>query len=206
MLYVSQNYGDHLYGVVDSEDDTEEIVSIDKLHDIVNLGVSIKGVKTRTIVTSDGVVKSIYFVSPVQNPETMTAAQTKLAVLSRVNVCVYHDIVTSVKWDTNEIMSPVTIRLSDYGHILGRLAFSNNTLDDGGNKLTVILDDKFHIHQNTIPQARTFSQLGVVFDLRELTHEQVARVVYWGVRGEFDPDSRIIDSPERMKRLGDRYW
>lgn len=206
MLYVSQNYGNYRYGIVDSEDDSEEIVSIDELHDIVNLGVSIRGVKTNITETSGGTMRTIYHVFPVQNPETMTVAQTKLAVLSKVHVCVYHDTVTSVTWNPNEIIKPVTIRLSDYGRVLGHLALSNNFADDGGSKLIVILDDKFHIHQNTIPQARTFGQLGVVFDLREVVQEQLARVIYWGVRAEFDPDSRIIDNPERLQRLGDRYW
>ena len=152
-----------------------------------------------------------------QPPETLSQLQLKMKMLRHVDVKVFGSCVTSVTWNADKITSPVTVRLSDFGTSCAARLLSGN-VNAGEHRITLVLDDKISID----PDSFTFgtgdfgigedmgkTSMGVVLDLRELTDELTAKLIYMSLYEtafQLDESSMfrsVIDSPERQYRMLD---
>ena len=214
MLFISQIFRDNLlhpddedakplYGVVDTDDGVEEVVDWTRIyeacaeHNLEICGVDLN--KTRYICE----VKSI---TPYQPPETMTPLQMKTALLSHVHITTYDGWVTSIRWKPSEIEKPVSVRLSDFGAGVSDycLIFNDYAMDYVVN---IVLDDNIDFGNLSFSVGEPFfvsaEGLGVKYDIRELTNDAKAELVYNSVGGTNPLDS-IIDRPDRYKRMSEK--
>ena len=194
------------YAVGDTDDDVESIVDRNSLEMCaIQYKMEIGGVEVDR--TGRFVIESM----PYQPVETMTVLQTKTSVLHHVDVTVYEGAITSIAWYPDAMKAPVTLRLSDFGSRCGDCILWDNL--GSKHSVTLIVDDKISISYNTFrPEIDNVSiifdgGLGVVFDLRELTREETADIIYSSVAryrdGSFD---NILDSDERKYRMREKYY
>ena len=207
MLYISRGVGHGAFGVVDTDDGVEEVVSA---QDIVKYcgsdpRLEINGVK----LTANG---SVYSITPYQVPELATKQQIKTKLLQHVDVRVFRGAVSGIFWNANLIKTPITIRLSDFGESCWDGILIGND-SDGGVKITLVLDDKIRIGEVSfrMPFGTNLGPngMGVVFDVREMSNGPSVYNVYQSVfRYSDDPDlfESLLDYPERMKRMLDRHY
>lgn len=211
MLFISRIFRDNIlhpddefanphYGVVDTDDNVEEIVPwLVIFHACVECGLTIQGVEIRHI----GVVHEITSITPYQSSSTMTPLQAKTALISHVHITVYAGCITSIRWNPEEIQAPVSVRLSDFGSSVSDfcLIFNNYASD---YVVTLALDDKLDFSSVSFsvgaPHFVSAEGLGVKYDLREMLDDAKAEFVYNSVGGTRPLDS-IIDRPDRYNRM-----
>ena len=207
MLYISRAVGHGSFGVVDTDDDVEEVVSAQELVKLCksDLGVEITGVK----LTANG---TVYGMRPYQPPETYTKNQVKAQLLQHVDIRVFRGAVSGIFWNANLIKTPITIRLSDFGESCWDGVLIGND-SDSGVKITLVLDDKICIGEASfrMPFGTNLGPngMGVVFDVREMSDgPSVYNVSQSVFRYSDDPDlfESLIDCPERIKRMVDRHY
>ena len=202
MLYISRFAGRYCYGVVDTDDGTEEVVAgYDVIDVVTHLGLNILGAHIDPQSTSQPTVDSIL---PWHDVSTMTALQVKTNLLQHVEIFTYGDIIANVRFRASDITIPQTIRLSDFGGVCGdRMLYGNRPA--GEHKLTLILDDKLSFSKHTFQKpigSLGKRGLGVVFDLRSLHSESNAETVYRALMkgpGNLEIMDSIIDSKERKE-------
>lgn len=200
-----------LFGVVDTEDDVEEVVAwrdIEKASSVC--GLDIAGVDV--VLPS----RSVRVITPWQDPTTASVMQVKSSVLWHTEVTVWGSHVTAVTWHSDRIVSPVTLRLSDFGDYCEDCILYDNfgsgsvspTGEIGAHKITFVLDDKVRVTPDTFRVGGTSMSvlgkggLGVVLDLREVTDDSVADVVYGSLYRYYgNPLDSVIDTPERYNRV-----
>lgn len=180
-------------GVVDTDDDSEEIVDSVTLSLAVKLGVQVEGV-----LSTEGY---LYGVSPYRLPEyNSNAYQSKLA-LTGCNISVWKDMITSISWTCDS-----SVRLSDIAGSVADYVISDNNNNEVG-LLTVVLDDNIKFTKTSFtPLGLGFLGRGcwdVRFDIRELTD---ASVIYGLLLASIDSGTSqedfyasIIDRPERLE-------
>lgn len=150
MLYISRLASGENYGVMDTDDGVEEIVSFKELKRIVLKDkVGIKGVsvvrhqtlKSLLGQTDGTVLKPEYSieVEVYQPVAERSLKQVKNATISGVNVIKNGDVVTGIK--VSATGKPVTIRLSDFGTKFDGYVFSKHPRGISDLQLTFILDD-----------------------------------------------------------------
>lgn len=146
MLYISRFLGEDAYGVVDTDDDIEQVVSWQELSEAVeDYGLNIKGCVLANV--KETVLMSC---SPYQLPKYCTKAQAKLKTLFGVDLRLWRDEITAIMVDPNFAEQDIKIRLSDYGKrisgnaVLGGMVFSVNC----GPML--ILDDNVEIYGDSL--------------------------------------------------------
>lgn len=204
MFYISRRIGANRYGVVDTEDGHEDVMTYAELDDAVcRLCIEIAGVQ---IKKWNGVLK-IERIDPYIPKSGVTKAQAKLATLSAVDIKVNNGVIVSFEWRNPPNNLPRVIRLSDYGTsccgcIFERaiLAYNNGVVDE--RPLTVILDDKLTFDYKTF---RGSSNIPVIFDLREVRNEKTVKYFYKDFITPYLGDSHmrdyVIDIPDRKD-----YW
>ena len=191
------------FGVVDTDDGVEQIVSMVELVDAVcNCGLKIEGFELSEYGHSESI-------APYQDVGSMTAAQTKLLVMNHVLVTTYRGMITGINFNGADVEKPVEIRLSSIGHSCADYLLVNGKNHDS-HKLTLIIDDKLKFTKHSFAAVSRFSGrigvdgYGIVFDLRGLRDDDAAEVIY---RNVFDSGSRtnsIMDSRERRKRMNSK--
>lgn len=146
MLYISRFLGEDAYGVVDTDDDIEQVVSWQELSEAVeDYGLNINGCVLANV--KETVLMSC---SPYQLSKYCTKAQAKLKTLSGIDLRVWHDEITAIMVDPNFSEQDIKIRLSDYGKrisgnaVIGGMVFSVNC----GPML--VLDDKVEIYGDSL--------------------------------------------------------
>ena len=202
MLYVSRHDGINFYGVADTEDGSEEIVTRSKLIKCVEeLGMVIHGADFLPYA------KRVADTVPYQPKETMTQLQMKTKLVKFTEVKVYKNMVTSIHYRHKEIREPVTLRLSDYGSECADCILWEN--DQAlRHVITILLDDKIKVGKFTFRRDEAVRSLGpngygVKFDLTGVTDYAEAEALYRQFRAQDGAKclSYIIDSPERTKQI-----
>lgn len=199
MLYISRYINGDLYGVVDSDDGTEQVVNLMELSRISRLGLIIEGLYA-------GESRIDYCAEPYQVPDKMTLLQTKTFALTGVDVVVYEDMVASIK--CNKMLSDTVIRLSDFGGSMADMLFKANRVPMS-HSLTVVFDDKL-AHAGELSLVPIFNSEDVKLDFREVRHPTLISSLYKSVltncirRGYMSwqaAEGCIIDNPRRKRLL-----
>lgn len=191
---------DMLFGVVDTDDGSEEIVTLAYLGNACcYLGVPVSGV----LVERGELIQ----VKPWQSPDTYNSVQKKLAGLYGVEVNEYCGAISSIYFDGTDMKTVATVRLSDISRWCGDFLFLNVDYC-GVHAVTLVIDDKLSFTPWSFFGYESYSpgvnSLGVKFDLRELSWDDKAWLIYdllfkW--EGSSDPFASIIDHSERKARM-----
>lgn len=204
MLYISRlvhGFTVLKYGVVDTEDGKEEVVSNSDLYCYCQeYDLTIRG----CIPDEPKVGFSMNGVFPFQHPDYMTKAQAKLFMLYGIELTLWKDMITRIAWEPSEIKEPIELRLSDYGGRLGDYIFAGLACS-ATHKVTVVLDDNINFNDQSLHTYSPFflclDSYGLKYDIRDMQDKEKVRAIYRmvdevpGRSGSF-PDE-LIDSPER---------
>lgn len=190
---------DMLYGVVDTDDGAEDLITLADLCNICcHMNLQVEGVKVK-----DGQIEVI---KPYQAPETMTPLQRKAHALYGVEITEYCGAISSITYDGTSMKSAPVIRLSDICRWCGDFLFLNTDYC-GVHAITLVIDNKCTFTPKSFMGYESYSPgisgLGVAFDIRELTWDDRAMMIYnllysWTF-GDGAQKS-IIDIPERSAR------
>lgn len=201
MLYISRFVGLRGYGVVDTDDGVEEILSRQQLEEaVIKYGIEIKGVITKSRNWEHWIAK----VEVYQPPESVIKQQAKSKVLLGVDVKVFDDRITAIEWTASPNDKERVVRLSDYGthvgaKVLNRMSVVYNKHTTAKSFLTIILDDKLTCDNKAFMNA---SSTDVKFDLREVTENRIAFIFYNNYITQYTTDAdmtdHIIDVPDRF--------
>lgn len=198
MLYLSRYRPELSYGIVDTDDDVEEIVSRDELRTaVMTYGLSIEGMS----VSPGKHGPFVQFAQPYQDSRYVTTLMTKTRLVYGVEVRVWRDEVTYVLFNTDITPAGTAIRLSDYGSRFCGYSVVKWTIHRPDNDATIILDDNIKI----IDKSPKMSEWGVRYDVRELSNSSVVECMYRelvkGTPTEYKFwDSWILDNPKRFHR------
>lgn len=201
MLYISRFVGAEKFGVVDTDDDVEEILNITQLKEaVLKSGIDINGV-TVGLFNGDPWIARI---EVYQAPSSVIRQQTKSKVLLGVDVKVFNNIITSIEWTASPTGEERVIRLSDYGTHIGARVFNQMVLAYSKNfcsppLLRFILDDKLTCDSKAF---KAVSNLDVKFDLREVKDDRIAAIFYTNYITRYLNDNnlfyRVSDIPKRF--------
>lgn len=206
MLYISRYVGKRGYGVVDTDDGSETIVDGEELYHICSdLFLDIVGVETSQ---EDGLCYVVNVV-PYQLRSTLSVSQVKLYVLKHVTLKTYGSMITHIAWNSSEIDTPVRIKLSDFGDILGDCILSG--LWHANQHMVILsLDDHISFGANTFSLRDeddnaylSISGGGVLVDVTGVTDDVVAERVYRSIYGLASgaPFKSILDSDTRKAAM-----
>ena len=99
IAYIDGDFAKVTYGVVDTDDNVETIVSADMLHE----AISIHGLKI------GGYEADSRYIVPYQHKDSMRPSQAKIKMMRDVDVTVWGSYITRVRWST--MSDGVSIRL-----------------------------------------------------------------------------------------------
>lgn len=208
MLYVSRLVWDETkptledceqYGIVDTDDDTETIVSMNELTNIVHThNIPIAGV-TKVEIGSGNFTSKVEI---YQHEKYCSSLQTKLKVMCGVDIRTYKDEITYLVADDSQARASTSIRLSSYGkrmHWQSPIGWINYMYE---NILVLVLDDNFEMMG---PRPELFIS-GVVWDISQVTNKKLVDSMYKvllsdAVADKLNIDGYIRDNPER-----ERLW
>lgn len=183
------------YGVVDTDDNVEEVITRDDLEEAVRRrDIDIAG------VTMLGLQRLIIDVIPYQpKPSPL---QMKTLMIHHVNVIVFNSCITNITWRRDKIGKNACLRLSDFGDSCADFILYGNMSLVSGDQITLVLDDKIKsitdhsfrldTSERELVQldATQVNGLGVRFDLRELHNNDIAASFY---RQLFSYKGNILD-------------
>lgn len=214
MLFISRYvavHGDHHYGVVDSEDNVEEVVSVQELEKAVNNGITIAGVEVAKRCDADD-----YYISTVSiywGTLLKTPASAKAYTLYGIEIYAWNGYLSKIFWNSARITSPVSLKLSDYGHTLCDYFLSSvqiSSFTELKYDMIFVLDDSVAVSPNAFyinGRKYTIPFVGrLVVDLTQVTRDSSAEVVYAGMRKviALNKDNSLCairDNAERYNRL-----
>lgn len=200
MLFVSRYKNLDNVCVVDTDDGIEEEIAIAELDDLEDL------------VEIAGVNPDLGTVYPYQLRSQVTTLQTKLAMLSFVEVVTWNDMVTNIRWREDKITTPVTVRLSDFGTRVADFVLRGD-ISRGKHVITLVFDDKlkgceWFAFSPLTADSVGVDGLGVVFDFREVVSERLVAQFYRSLmlrygRGKQAVVAKILDSieDEAMRKI-----
>lgn len=197
MLYISRSLGSSRYGVADTDDDTEEIVTWGQLSDLViRLKLDIKGAVLGK--NSGGVFLSV--AEPYQDMRQYTNLQVKTKTLLGVDVRTYHNEIVRIIINGEVAKADTTIRLSDFGKVMSNNVSIVRINAEGDKKLTFVFDDKIAV-AGVKP---SMCMQGLRFDIRELNDEDTIEDMYedmmmLGYIAQVSWERYIIDREDRQK-------
>ena len=207
MLYISRCIWPNLYGVVDTDDDSEAFVYSDDLDALCNIyRVEIEGVLVYQTPFSYRIVRII----PYQPKETRTVLQLKTSLVKGVDVCTRGDLITNISWNGYEMNTPAVIRLSDFGRKCSEYLLTG-CVPSGEHRVTLVFDDLVSFHSSVFSLLPfddyhvSFEQLGVIIDVSEMTNSEAVKTVYkllYALTGSMrEMDETIKDTPERKQAM-----
>ena len=203
MLFISRFIGPDQYGVVDTDDGVEQVVDFSELYSAVCVdGLEIMGARKKDSSMSEA---SVMIAQP---KETVSRMQTKAKILLNVDIKVYKNMITSIRWKRTDDDDLVDIRLSDFGTHVADYVLARNIAFGGCYKVCLVLDNKLTYSPNAF--CRRFFEhdiigkngIGVIFDLRELSDlnaMQVYKMLYTGKESEMS--GGILDKTVRMDKV-----
>lgn len=175
MLYLSRYIGDK-YGIIDTDDNVETVVTWQELRRILLLGINIVGVDY-AIVNGFGRKKrilNVFGIEPYQEASSVTGRLAKLKALSGVDIRLRGDTIISISWNADTIKKGIRVLLSDYGSALGDRAFDNSRYK-ADTEVTFILDDKV---RTTKASFTNFFSSCSVLDITEVTNQKTINNIY----------------------------
>ena len=207
MLFISRYFGRDAYGVVDTDDGVEEIVPYSTLQDACTAyDLDIKGASYSGTKFENYLYRFVNDICPYQPIETVTTLQTKIKMLRHVEVLTYKDMITSICWKPYELSEPVSIRLSDFGHVCTDFFLENN-LNSRTHTVTLVIDDSVIMSEYSLllkrEKTRTgIGDFGVVVDVREVTNLETLKLVYSSLRYLFAEFGCLVtDHQERFEAM-----
>lgn len=206
MLYISRYVGKDYFGVVDTDDNVEEVVSREYLSALCkDKGITVEGIIPRRM--GEDIIRV------VQPESTRNKLQTKLKVLKRIEVLQRGSIITAINWQDRDIKEPVSIRLSDFGTMCADFLFMNHlSTDIEASNVKFILDD--NIEYSTYAFNRLQGSfvvgphgIGATFDLTELC-DAVANRVYGMLVTKYQGCSlgSVSDNMKRKAKMMAKYY
>lgn len=207
-----ESYNSMGYGVVDTDDGIEELWDEDHLGMAINTHhLAIAGAPEE--------YKLGDIMKPYQAPETVSKLQVKTKLVKQVDVTVHKDAITSITWDATKLSEPVSIRLSDFGDQCDDFLFYGRYIQ-GGYPVTFVFDDRlmvvrpmaFRLELSDMSYGRAsrymggrgWLSLGIRFDLRELTKDSLAEIIYSQLL-KYNTLDAVIDSKARKERMKRRF-
>lgn len=205
MLYISRSFEYGTFGVVDTDDNVEEVVSGEMLKELVcEVGLEIFGA-SRVEYPSGNMEFHIF---PYQVEPDDTVLQTKLRTLFGVEVVKNKGVVVGISLRNARLPRDMSIRLSDLGDFYGECILDWDFKDYSGPKLTLVVDDNIkQVHPMTFYPPISglgFSNdvSGFVLDVRGLSDEELLYEIYnCAYAFEGDPKDAIIDREDRVARM-----
>lgn len=195
MYYISRVVTRGRYGVVDTDDGKESIMSTSEIKKaVIELGFQIAGVTVKSTRQGWTLEKIVAY----QPPKSVSTKQVKAKVMQGVDVSKNGDVVVGISV-TPRTIQPLSIRLSDFGTQYGKYVLKDRTIT--GNVIFV-LDDSLKINQLTFRDWYG----NVSMDFREVTKQSILDAVLsddffdrYVIIGRLNLlDTAIIDRPERM--------
>lgn len=176
MLYISRCTAPGAYGVVDTDDGSEDVYNGEDIYAVCReLRLDIKGVVSRGLIF------------PWQDSKTVSGYQAKL-LLAGIKTTVWNDIITSIRYENVQNGEIVPIRLSELGSSFGcSILFGNARsyrvqarliFDDGFMPINV---DTFGPLTGSVYMEYAPRRMGVEFDLSSVSDDELAMSVYKAV-------------------------
>lgn len=206
MLFFGYFSGIEKYVVVDTDDDIEILYTLEKLMSLRRRR-NILGISTGRIAPIIAI--------PYQTDDTKTQLQVKTHLLKHIRVTTYKSKITGVYWSPDEIVSPVSIRLSDFGNECADCILYGIPWSNGAHKVTIVIDDSLQFGSFAFRLSRdnhrdvVARRLGVVIDLREVKSDDLAGYVYHAIYesgGSSDDFEVILDNENRKNIMKCMYW
>lgn len=175
MLYISRKftqvderhqfqYEKTYYGVVDTDDDVEELMSYDDLMSTCELDINIEGIDY-DMEFGDRVVRDAV---PYQDPKYVTPLILKTKALRGVDIRVWRNEITYIVGDAKIMNGEVRLRLSDYAKRMhGSTMIGMKNALDYKSKLVLVLDDNISIYGAQLPALSR-----IVYDMTEVTNDR----------------------------------
>ena len=200
MLYISRPITSMQYGVVDTDDDVENIVTFNELaHAVISLNIDIKGVST---VNSSIQGRAIRGIECYQDERYLTGAQAKARMLLGIEIRTFKSEITGIVVHSDIFKDNTVIRLSDFGSSMsGRVAVRWTNIGTSlKNTLIVVLDPKLEM----LCEPPSPTMRGVKLDIRELGCNWVVKKIYTTLANKKVPYagwcSYIIDTEEQRRQ------
>lgn len=199
MLYVSRYVGQTKYGVVDTDDGVETVVTYQDLTEyVINNGLDIKGVTIGYTVRKRRRVPYLSSVKVYQNDSFLTGKQAKTKTLRGVDIISNNGQIAQINVGADGLKQPVRIKLSDFGTSCGEYIFKHMPFLSN-NALTIELDDNVAVGAKTL---KYFVNRGVVLDMTAVTNPKVVEYVAHELSSQDRWLERstvsVIDTPQRM--------
>lgn len=195
MLYVKRLIGTDKFVVADTDDSTEQTVTMVEIVRAIRLGLDIKGVSLCERRVGPNLQKVVEKVVPYQPVGTASPAQVKAQMLLGVDVVAHDGVVTRVHWDEKTVKPMTRVRLSNFAHKVG-----DAIIDQTRRYLVpivLVLDNKLTVSKDSF---FGFCIGGCKVDLTEC-RDEVADLVYnsWVLHHDgSDAKDCIFDNPDRM--------
>ena len=177
MLYLSRDFHNDHFGVVDTDDDTETVVSWNELSNaVIEDNIEIHGVKTNRVNKLDGsgsftMIDTIY---PYQDMRYYSKEQAKLKTLLGVDIRTWKGEVTLITIDSAVMPNMTQVRLSDYGKQVSGLIDVMWKPTGSGKSIILVLDNNIKIYG----KPPVVGLRGVIWDISAITDFSVVRQMY----------------------------
>lgn len=184
------------YGVVDTDDGVEEIVTRREILDLGKAGIDIMG----------GVQDRTGLLFPYQLVETFSAYQSRLSAIGGIDTAVYNGEITRITLGKSMSETTVRIILSKLGDRLGPYSLMYNDYE-GPVKAVLVFDDSINVLKRSIIPHSLSTSCGIRYDLRRVTRSEVREAVYDELRyfmtlqGTFE---LVMDLPEYKIQMQNR--
>lgn len=205
MFFISRCFPGNKYGVVDTDDWSEDIVTWAELNvAVLTHGIRIYGAEVESPDDPDAIF--IKFVTPYQHSRFYTNKQAKTKTLIGIDVGTYGDEITYIVADGQVTKDGTRIRPSEFGKRMGWYAsvwWKNRQVS---KKYVIVLDDGIEMIGETPPEIFTS---GVLWDISQVTNEAVIRSVYSELMSDdlldIDEWSQYVIDKERRVRFWQCY-
>lgn len=197
MLYISRSIGRNRYGVMDTDDGVEQVVTRSELSKyVLDDGLNIVGCEL--VDYGNGMW---YVLATPYSPE-VDASRSKMNVLKGIDYNVTDGVLISM--NLKKCRVDTTIRLSEICSTIDDFAFISHRNNQGSNKVTLVLDDNVKAKSE-----HSFEGLAggnnVILDLREVTYKPTVRRAYAGFIGIHAPyrefEIPILDNEPRRSQF-----
>lgn len=155
------------YIIVDSDDNTEAIVSSEQLEYYINIGLSIRGIETSGRCPHKVIHTESRYV--FRNKAT----EAKMMCLIGAYVVVNGTRVVEIKARGKRTDPPVVLKLSEFANNCGDLSFNFTEVH---RPIVIVLDDNIKFVADNIPNL--FRYKDVKLDIRDVTKKGVVRDLY----------------------------
>lgn len=199
MLYLSRVIDDRSYGVVDTDDDVEQVVTREELSTaIIKYGIAIEGIAYDKAIGG----YRLRFDGVYQDPRYCSTLQMKAKTVLGVDIVTFRDEIVSILVDKSVVRSGLRVRLSDYATKFNCFSPIGWSVSVGNGSLVLVFDDSIEF-VGGVPR---FETPDVCLDLSDVTNEALVTKIYEKLAKTNSIDYTewpkfVMDRPERY-----RFW